>query len=127
MSEISIPVLVTPDHTVSDILETTSLVIEKDIPMPPAHQRNKGLNQKFIEMFEKMALNDSFLVPIEDAEQGERIGPTDPFDPYFNFLNKMRSRISTAAGEYRSRGIFQRKFKISTRKVPTGLRVWRVR
>ena len=127
MSNISIPVLVTPQHTVGDILEDTSLVIEKNIPLPPRNQRRKGYNQYFIKMFEKMELNDSFLVPIVDPEQGERTRPADPFDPYFNLISKMRNRISTAATEFRGGGMFQRKFKISIRKVPGGLRVWRVR
>jgi hypothetical protein len=83
------------------------LKIEKDIPLPP-RQRGKGYVAEHNYPWDKMEVGDSFFVPGDLVRQRNRAEVS-----YYNW--KRRWNIEAED------------FKIESRAVDNGIRVWRVK
>lgn len=79
------------------------MTIEKGIPIPP-DCRNGGKPRKY--PFDEMEIGDSFLCH----------GPSP---------STIMNRLMAAASNYRKRN--QNEFKIATRSMDDGVRVWRIK
>lgn len=101
-----------PVHQNSRIDAIMGMFIEKGVPLPdPNKPHFPALNQRITELFEQMDVGDSFLVP------SKVVGHMESF----------RSKIAGIATAYHRSHMGMKAFRISTRKQPDGLRIWRIR
>jgi hypothetical protein len=101
-----------PTHQNSRIDAIMRMFIEKGVPLPdPNKPKYPALNQRILELFEQMDVGDSFLVPSKVVVH----------------MESFRSKIAGIATAYHRSHMGTKMFRISTRKQPDGLRIWRVK